>query len=181
MKTNTKSLTIPDSIISIPGLSRTERVLLSHLTEHPGCRNGQLAALTRQTPEKVQALINRLCNLGHLQYGPRKNPRQLLVLAARPLTQAQVQELARAEVDLTRLDLTIQAAGCILLSLLEQKLFRFRLTDYVGVACYRFELPPLGLSLLLESGIPPSLRRSLGLRAQLAVQRWLPRSRSGFG
>ncbi len=153
MKPNKKSLTIPDSILSIPALSRTERVLLSHLTKHPGCRNGQLAALTRRTPEKVQALINELCNLGHLQYGPRKNPRQLLVLAASPLSEAQVQELASAEVDLTQHGLTVQAAGDTLLSLLEQKLFRFRLTDYVGVACYRFKVSPLGLSLLLECGM----------------------------
>lgn len=164
MKAPTKSFPIPAAIMGIHGLTWPELELLSHLAEHPGYLDGQLAELTQQTQEEVQALINHLCKHGHLRHARGGGPRRLLVIAASPLTKAQAQELARAKVELTRLDLTVQVAGDILLSLLEQKLFWFRITDYAGIALYIFKLSPLGLAVLLESGL---LRQVQARRARV--------------
>lgn len=89
------TFTIPAFIVALPDLTLLERLILSHLAEHPTACNGKLARLTWLTHRGVEALTRRLRQQGHLQLIKVDGVRHLVVAAAEA-THTQCERVVKA-------------------------------------------------------------------------------------
>jgi DNA-binding MarR family transcriptional regulator len=73
------NITIPASIVALPGLNLIERAILNRIHERPDCSNGGLAMLTGMSLRGIEAALARLRTLGLIRSRGHGRARRLIL------------------------------------------------------------------------------------------------------